>query len=63
MLKKNKIQINENIENAQNKQPKKNSKMKFDLWRIIIRNEYEIVKMMITKISILHKLVPMKHCH
>jgi hypothetical protein len=37
--------------------------MEFDLWQIIIQNDFVIVVVMITKISILHKLVPMKHHH
>jgi hypothetical protein len=37
--------------------------MEFDLWRIIIQNDFVIVVVMITRISILYKLVPMKHPH
>jgi hypothetical protein len=37
--------------------------MKFDLWWIIIWNDFGIVTMTITKIPILHKPIPMKHCH
>jgi hypothetical protein len=38
--------------------------MKFDLWQIIIiQNDFGILTMAITKISILHKPVPMKHCY
>jgi hypothetical protein len=42
---------------------KKKSEMKFDLWQIIIWNDFGIVMLMITKIPILHKPIPMKHCH
>jgi hypothetical protein len=37
--------------------------MKFDLWWIIIWNDFGIVIVTITKIAILHKQVPLKHCH
>jgi hypothetical protein len=37
--------------------------MEFNLWRIIIRNEYGIIVEMITKIPILRKLIQMKHHH
>ncbi len=46
---------NENIERVQNNQQKNDSKIKFDLWQIIIWNDSRIVTMMITKIPILHK--------
>jgi len=32
--------------------------MEFDLWQIIIHNDFRIVKVMIAKILVLHKLVP-----
>jgi hypothetical protein len=35
----------------------------FDLYQIIIYNDFEIVAMTITKIHILHKSTPMKHHH
>jgi hypothetical protein len=37
--------------------------MEFDLWQIIIHNDFRIVKVMIAKILVLHELVPMKHRH
>jgi len=37
--------------------------MEFDLWRIIIRNDFEIIIVMIIKRPILRKLVSMKYRH
>jgi hypothetical protein len=40
---------------VQNRQRENNSELKFDLWRIIIRNDFGIVTMTVTNIPILHK--------
>jgi len=47
----NNIQINNFFEKVQEKQ-QQNSKLKFDIWQIIIRNDSGIVAMTITKIPI-----------
>jgi hypothetical protein len=59
----NKIQINKNIDNKRCKtnNQKNDFELKFDLWWIIIWNDFEIVIVMIAKIPILHKLVLRKH--